>query len=138
VRRKRRQGVVRGRNDVVILVDTSVWIGHLRGREPALAAELNAGRVLMHPFVLGELACGTLRNRRELLGLFRGLPASPVATDDEAMLYIERHSLMGRGIGWIDVHLLAAAALAGTAQLWTRDGRLAAVASELSLAHRHS
>ena len=103
---------MRGRRDVVILVDTSVWIGHLRGREPALATELNAGRVLMHPFVLGELACGTLRNRRELLGLFRGLPASPVATDDEAMLYIERHSLMGRGIGWIDVHLLAATALA--------------------------
>jgi hypothetical protein len=92
----------------------------------------------MHPFVLGELACGTLRNRRELLGLFRGLPAPPVATDDEAMLYSERHSLMGRGIGWIDVHLLAAVALAGTAQLWTRDGRLAAVASELSLAHRNA
>ena len=122
----------------MILVDTSVWIGHLRGREPALAGELNAGRVLMHPFVLGELACGTLRNRRELLGLFRGLPSSPVATDNEAMLYLEQHGLMGRGIGWVDVHLLAAAALAGTAKLWTRDGRLAAVVADLSLSHRTS
>jgi predicted nucleic acid-binding protein len=119
----------------VILVDTSVWIGHLRGREPGLAAELTAGRVLMHPFVLGELACGNLRNRRELLGLFGGLPASPVATDGEALMYIARHRLMGRGIGWVDVHLLAAVALAGSARLWTRDFRLAAVAEDLSLAH---
>ncbi len=122
----------------MILVDTSVWIGHLRGREPGLAAELNAGRVLMHPFVLGELACGNLRNRRELLGLIRGLPAAPVATDDEALVYLERNALMGRGIGWVDVHLLAAVALNGTASLWTRDNRLSAVAEELSLAHRNS
>ena len=87
----------------------------------------------MHPFVLGELACGNLPNRRELLDLFRGLPIAPVAADDEAMGYIDAHRLMGRGIGFIDVHLLASVALAETARIWTRDQRLAEVASELSL-----
>ena len=120
----------------MILVDTSVWIGHLRGTEPDLAGALDAGVVLMHPFVLGELACGNLRNRGEVLGLLAALAAAPVATDEEALLYIERHDLMGRGIGWVDVHLLAAVALAGTATLWTRDARLRAVATELSLSHR--
>lgn len=120
----------------MILVDTSVWIGHLRGTEPDLAGVLEAGRVLMHPFVLGELACGNLRNRRQVLGLLAALPASPVATDDEALQYIERRELNGRGIGYVDVHLLAAVALAGTATLWTRDARLRAVASELSLSYR--
>jgi len=118
----------------VILVDTSVWIAHLRGAERTLAPRLDSGAVLMHPFVAGELACGTLRNRAELLDLLRALPQAPVATDDEALDYIERHRLMGRGVGYIDVHLLAATALAGTARLWTADGRLAAVASDLDLA----
>ncbi|MCI0433193.1 MAG: PIN domain-containing protein [Gemmatimonadetes bacterium] len=122
----------------MILADTSVWVAHLRGTERALARSLESGRILMHPFVLGELACGDLRNRREVLALLAQLPASPVATHDEAMLYIERHSLMGRGIGWIDVHLLAATALAGTARLWTADGRLKAVAKDLSLSFETS
>ena len=120
----------------MILVDTSVWVGHLRGTEPDLAGALNAGRVLMHPFVLGELACGNLRNRRKVLHLLAAVPATPVATDDEALLYIERHQLMGRGIGWVDVHLLAATALAESASLWTRDARLRAVATDLSLCWR--
>ncbi len=118
----------------MILVDTSVWINHFRTGERTLTAALNSGRVLMHPFVLGELACGNLKNRGEVLELLRGLPSVCTATDVEAMAFIERRALMGRGIGYIDVHLLAATALAGTARLWTLDKRLAAVAAELKFA----
>jgi len=118
----------------VILADTSVWIDHLRAGVPALSDALEQGRVLVHPFVVGELACGKLRNRREVLELLGNLPFAPAATDAEAMEFIERRALMGRGIGYIDVHLLAAVALAGTARLWTRDRRLYAVAAELNLA----
>jgi len=118
----------------VILVDTSVWIDHLRSGEPGLEAALEGGRVLMHPFVLGELACGNLNNRGELLELLRDLPAAPTATDPEVLGLIERRALMGRGIGYIDVHLLASAALADVGRLWTRDRRLAAAAAELELA----
>lgn len=118
----------------MILVDTTVWIDHLRSGETALAAALEDGRVLMHPFVLGELACGTLKNRDEVLDLLGNLPAAPTATDPEVLGLIERRALMGRGIGYIDVHLLASAALADVGRLWTRDRRLAAVATELELA----
>jgi predicted nucleic acid-binding protein len=118
----------------MILVDTSVWIDHLRRGDQALAAALEAGQVLMHPFIVGELACGNLQRRAEILALLRALPGAPVATDDEALGFIERRELMGRGIGYVDVHLLASAALAATARLWTRDRRLAAVASDLALA----
>jgi predicted nucleic acid-binding protein len=117
----------------VILVDTSVWIDHLRSGEPLLVAALEGGRVMMHPFVLGELACGNLANRSEVLELLGGLPAAPTATDPEALEFIERRTLMGQGIGYIDVHLLASIALSGDARLWTRDRRLAAVATELDL-----
>jgi predicted nucleic acid-binding protein len=120
----------------VILVDTSVWVGHLRKSDPALSDALNAGRVLVHPFVIGELACGRLKNRAEILELMRALPRVPVATDDEALEFIERHGLMGRGVGYVDVHVLAGAALAAAARLWTHDGKLAAVAADLSLDHR--
>jgi len=119
----------------MILVDTSVWVDHLRDGTPALAAALEQGRVLTHPFVLGELACGNLKNRGEVLQLLGELPAAPMATDPEALDFIERRALMGRGIGYVDVHLLASVALAGTAQLWTRDKRLAAVAADLELAY---
>jgi predicted nucleic acid-binding protein len=115
----------------MILVDTSVWIDHLRRGDPALIAALEAGRVLMHPFVVGELACGNLRNRVELLSLLRDLPPAPVATDAEALGFIDRHGLMGRGIGYLDVHLLASVALATPARFWTRDRRLAMVADAL-------
>lgn len=117
----------------MILADTSVWIDHFRKREPALIAALEAGQVLMHPFVVGELACGNLTNRVELLSLLRDLPPAPLATDAEALGFIDRHELMGRGIGYIDVHLLASVALAGPARLWTRDKRLAIVADSLKL-----
>jgi hypothetical protein len=119
----------------MILADTSVWVDHLRNGAPALAAALEQGSVLTHPFVLGELACGNLKNRGEVLQLLGELPAAPMATDPEALDFIERRALMGRGIGYVDVHLLASVALAGTAQLWTRDKRLAAVAADLKLAY---
>ena len=117
----------------MILVDTSVWIDHLRSGDDAVVSLLNASRVLMHPFVLGELACGNLRNRDEVLGLLRDLPRMTVATDDEVLFFIERRALMGRGVGYVDTHLLAAAALDGSTRIWTRDKRLRMVAEELGL-----
>jgi hypothetical protein len=117
----------------MILVDTSVWIDHLRKGLPLLADALEQGQVLMHPLVLGEVACGHLKNRAEVLQLLGDLPAAPVAAEPEALGYIERHSLMGRGIGYVDIHLLASVALAGAARIWTRDRRLAVVAAELNL-----
>lgn len=118
----------------MILVDTSVWIDHLRQGDAGLAAGLQAGAVGMHPFVVGELACSNLRARAEVLGLLQSLPAVPLATAREVLYFIDTHSLMGRGIGYIDAHLLAASRLAGAA-LWTRDKRLRGVATELALAH---
>jgi predicted nucleic acid-binding protein len=117
----------------VILVDTSVWVDHLRRPEPTLVAALDAGQVLMHPFILGEIACGNLRHRANVLALMRELPPAPVATEKEALDFIDRRSLMGQGIGYIDVHLLASVVLSGTARLWTRDKRLAVVAGGLGL-----
>ena len=118
----------------MILVDTSVWVDHLHRGDDRLAAALDGGLVGMHPMVLGELACGTLRNRGAVLELLGNLPDLPRASDAEALGLIERRALMGRGLGYIDVHLLASVALAGTARLWTRDKRLAVVAAELALA----
>lgn len=117
----------------MILVDTSVWVDHLRKGDAALIAALEAGEVLMHPFIVGELACGNLSNRAEVLTLLRDLPPVTVATDAEALGFIDRHALMGRGIGYFDVHLLASVVLAGPARLWTRDKRLANVAEDLGL-----
>jgi len=119
----------------MILVDTSVWIDHLRAGEPALAVALEQGAVLTHPFVVGELACGNLKNRSEVLQLLGDLPGAPIATDAEVLDFIERRALMGHGIGYIDVHLLASVVLAGSARLWTRDQRFAAVAEDLKLAY---
>ena len=117
----------------MILVDTSVWIDHLRAGEEELVALLNSARVLSHPFVVGELACGNLRHRDEVLTLMGELPQITVATDAEVLYFIEQHGLMGRGIGYIDAHLLAAVSLASPARLWTRDRRLAAVAADLGV-----
>ena len=119
----------------MILVDTSVWVDHLRAGDAELAAMLNGSEVLMHPFVLGELACGNLRNRTEVLALFKDLPRAAVATDEEVLFFIERHALMGRGIGYVDAHLLAAVTLGGGARLWTRDKRLRTAADALALAY---
>jgi predicted nucleic acid-binding protein len=117
----------------VILVDTSVWIDHLHKSIPALEEALEREEVLSHPFVIGELACGELANRREVIELLLTLPASPLATDDEALRFIEDRRLMGKGIGYIDVHLLASAILAEGGRLWTRDKRLAAIAAQLDV-----
>lgn len=117
----------------MILIDSSVWIDHLRASEPALVELLNAGQVLTHPFVIGELACGNLRNRTAVLSLLQDLPASPVATEEEVLFFIERRGLMGRGIGYVDANLLAAVSMAATGRLWTRDKRLRAVAESMSL-----
>ena len=118
----------------MILVDTSIWVEHLRWGNAALSAELGIGRVLAHPFVIGELACGTLKHRREVLDLLSRLPSAPIATHAEALAFLEQRALMGRGIGFVDVHLLASTALAAPARLWTHDKRLAAVAIALNLA----
>lgn len=117
----------------MILVDTSVWVDHLRTGDAALAASLEAGLVLTHPFVIGELALGTLAEREILLGSLRDLPRATVASDDEVLVLIEREGLQGRGIGYVDVHLLAAVRLTPDASLWTRDKRLQTVAKALSL-----
>lgn len=118
----------------MILVDTSVWIEHLRKGVPQLEAVLEKQQVLVHPFILGELACGNLVNRREVLDLLAALPAATVATHDEALLLIERRALTGRGIGLIDVHLLASAVMTEGGRLWSRDRRLSSVAAELKVA----
>ena len=120
----------------MILVDTSVWVDHLRAGDARLAIALRAGQVATHPFVIGELACGSLKSRETVLSLLRALPAVPIADDDETLFFIEQNALMGRGIGYIDAHLLAATAIAAPTRLWTRDKRLAAIAAELALAHQ--
>ncbi|HET6655459.1 MAG TPA: type II toxin-antitoxin system VapC family toxin [Gammaproteobacteria bacterium] len=117
----------------MILVDTSVWIDHFRSGDTALAALLDRGEVLSHPLVLGELACGNIGNRVETLHLLSHLPQALTATDAEVLGFIEHNQLMGRGIGYIDAHLLAATALSDASRLWTRDKRLATVAAEMNL-----
>jgi predicted nucleic acid-binding protein len=118
----------------VILVDTSVWVDHLRASHQALAALLDTGAVLAHPFVIGELALGDLRQREVMLDALSGLPHATVATDVEVLHFIDRQALFGRGIGYVDAHLLAAAQLTPGAKLWTKDKRLDDVAVELGLA----
>lgn len=118
----------------MILVDTSVWIDHLRTGEPDLAALLQDGHVLAHPWVTGELALGHLARRSEILGLLGNLPQATAATDVEVLSLIARHQLFGLGIGYVDAHLLAATMLTAGARLWTRDKRLAAVATRHRLA----
>jgi predicted nucleic acid-binding protein len=118
----------------VILVDTSVWADHLRASDAALADLLNAGSVLGHPFVVGELALGHLRQRRAVLDLLSNLPQALVASDAEVLRFIEANAIFGRGVGYIDAHLLAATRLTDGARLWTRDKRLGDVAGSLGAA----
>ena len=115
-----------------MLVDTSVWVDHLRRGNEMLASFLAGAEAQCHPFVIGELACGNLRRRPEILALLLNLPQAPVAEHEEVLEFVESHRLMGSGIGWIDAHLLASAALAGM-PLWTLDRRLAGIAGRLGL-----
>jgi predicted nucleic acid-binding protein len=119
----------------VILADSSVWIDHLRRPDAELERLLAASLISSHPFVIGELACGHLRRRDAFLVQLALLPTTPQASHAEAMAFVERHALAGRGIGWADVHLLASTALSGTGRLWTRDKRLAAAADALGMLH---
>ena len=119
----------------MILVDSSVWVDHLRAGDPALADLLSAGQVLAHPFVIGELALGNLRQRDIVLGALKGLPQAIVADDGEMLDFIDRNALPGLGIGYVDAHLLASAKLS-TGTLWTRDKRLHGAAQRLGIAAR--
>ena len=118
----------------MILVDTSVWVDHFRVGDKVLVELLDAGMVLAHPFVIGELSLGNLRQRRTILESISDLPQSVVATDAEVLHFIERHALFGCGVGYLDVHLLAAVRLTAGAVLWTRDRRLHGIAERLGLA----
>jgi predicted nucleic acid-binding protein len=114
----------------VILVDTSIWVSHFRSGDDRLRELLEEAKVISHPYIIGELACGNLDNRREILSLLQTLPAAVLAAHDEVLLLIEEQRLAGLGLGYVDVHLLASARLSG-APLWTNDKRLKAAASRL-------
>jgi predicted nucleic acid-binding protein len=118
----------------VILVDSSVWIDHFRRADTTLAALLASRVVLCHPFVIGELALGQLSQREAVLDALGLLPMAPLVPHEDVLAFVDRHRLMGCGIGWIDLHLLASALVGGRVSLWTRDRRLAAVAAERGVA----
>ena len=117
----------------MILVDTSVWVDHLRVADRQLAEWLLDEAVLCHPLVSGELACGRLKRRSEILELLRNLPQAPVVEHEEVLAFVEAHALMGTGLGWVDVTLLASATMAGE-HFWTRDRRLAQAARRVGVA----
>ena len=114
----------------MILVDTSVWIEHLRGGSERLRSLLHDDQVLCHPFVVGELACGTLRNREEILDNLRALPEARVAEQEEVLRFLEEHHLYGHGLGWVDAHILASTLLT-RCSLWTMDRPLQRAATGL-------
>ena len=118
----------------MILVDSSVWIDHLHAPVDALVKALETGSVFGHPFVIGELACGQLRRREEILALLGALPSAKIATHEEVLEMIDRRELMGRGLGYVDVHLLASVHLTEDAVLWTRDKMLRHVAEKMGVA----
>jgi predicted nucleic acid-binding protein len=120
----------------VILVDTSVWVDHLRANDEALLALLHAEDILIHTFVVGELALGHLSPREGVLATLNDLPLIEPATNEEVLTFINRHRLFGLGIGYVDAHLLTAVQLTAGTTLWTRDRRLADVASQLGTAVR--
>jgi predicted nucleic acid-binding protein len=115
-----------------VLADTSVWIQHFRRGEPPLADHLSEGLVLMHPFVSGELACGNLKNRVTILSDLDALPSAQLASNTEVLQLIEDRRLWGRGLGWVDVHLLASALLSHCG-FWTLDKKLGEAAREMGL-----
>ena len=116
----------------MVLVDTSIWVSHLREADTDLASLLLAEEVVCHPFVIGELACGNLANREEILALLQELPGAITAQHEEVLSFIDARRLMGRGIGLVDVHLLTSAVLSGL-PIWTRDRRLREAAVEIGV-----
>jgi predicted nucleic acid-binding protein len=118
----------------VILVDSSVWVDHLRSGDAALARLLQNGEVLVHPFVIGELALGHLKKRAMILADLQNLPQAVHAREEEVLRFIDQHTLCGLGIGYIDAHLLTSVRLTAHGLLWTRDKRLHGVAQKLALA----
>ncbi|OGQ84689.1 MAG: ribonuclease [Deltaproteobacteria bacterium RIFCSPLOWO2_12_FULL_60_19] len=116
----------------MILVDTSVWIEHLRAGSDRLKTLLLDEQVLCHPFIVGELACGTLQNRREILSMLRALPEAQLVGHDEVLSFLEGRRLYGHGIGWVDAHLLASTLFTGCA-LWTLDKPLRTAAAALNV-----
>ncbi len=120
----------------MVLVDTSVWVSHLRETDAGLVDLLDEGEVACHPFIVGELACGNLKNRTNILSLLEALPMTLLVESEEVLSFIEIHDLMGKGLGYIDVHLLASAMLSGL-PLWTLvDKKLERVAEMLHRAYR--
>lgn len=118
----------------MIMADTSVWVNHFRTASPRLEQVLIDRLVLMHPFVLGELACGNLSRRSSVLGDLHKLPSAVMAGHGEVLSFIEQHRLFGTGIGWIDAHLLASARLSNC-RLWTLDARLRETAVKFKLGY---
>jgi len=118
----------------MVLVDTSVWVMHLRHGNIGLEGLLDQGHVICHPYIIGELACGNLNNRLEILSLLKTLPTALHAEHEEVMQFIENYSLMGKGLGYIDMHLLASAILSGV-PLWTLDKKLQEVSLKLKVAY---
>lgn len=116
----------------MILVDTSVWIEHFRQKSLILSSLLHEDRVTTHPFVIGEIACGRLKQRKEILSLLTLLPTAKVASDAEVLFLLEKYEIFGQGIGWIDAHLLAAALLSKSS-LWTHDKSLRKLALVLEI-----
>jgi predicted nucleic acid-binding protein len=116
----------------MILVDTSIWVTHLRQGSRQLEKLLMDAEVMCHPFIIGELACGNLKNRNEIISLLQSLPMAPTIELDEFLFFIDRNHLMGKGIGFVDVHLLASVQMAGV-PLWTADKRLMSAADQLEL-----
>ena len=119
----------------MILVDTSIWIDFLRGGDSELARLIGSTGVLCHPMVMGELACGNLPQRQFALRRLRNLPQATVANHDQVMEFIEREQLFGRGIGYVDIHLLASTRIGQARKLWTRDKRLQNAAIEMGLSY---
>jgi hypothetical protein len=116
----------------MVLVDTSVWVAHLQKGIGVFETLLNEGDVICHPLIVGELACGNFKNRAEILSLLQTLPMAIQAEHEEVMHFIENHSLMGKGLGYIDIHLLASAMLTKVS-LWTLDKKLSTISSKLGL-----
>ena len=116
----------------MVLVDTSIWVAHFRQGSRKLEKLLMDAEVMCHPFIFGELACGNLRNRNEIIPLLQSLPTASMIEFDEFLFFIERNHLMGKGVGFVDIHLLASAQLTGV-PLWTADKRLKSAADQLSL-----